>query len=64
MSGSEDVKATTKTATPYTTAKTYLPSGEGDYNYFSQVTVDAIAYSTTLNPAGGITATIGTVAPA
>ena len=64
MSGSEDVKATTKTATPYTTAKTYLPSGEGDYNYFSQVTVDAIAYSTTLNPQGGITATIGTVAPA
>lgn len=64
MSGSEDVKATTKTATPYTTTKTYLPSDEGDYNYFSQVTVSAIAYSETDNAAGGKTATIGTVAPA
>lgn len=64
MSGSEDVKATTKTATPYTTAKTYLPSDEGDYNYFSQLTVSAIAYSETDNAAGGKTATIGTVAPA
>ena len=64
MSGSEDVKATAKTATPYTTAKTYLPTDEGDYNYFSQVTVSAIAYSETDNAAGGKTATIGTVAPA
>lgn len=64
MSGSEDVKATTKTATPYTTTKTYLPSDDGDYNYFSQVTVSAIAYSETDNAAGGKTATIGTVAPA
>ena len=63
MSGSEDVKATAKTATPYTTAKTYLPTDEGDYNYFSQVTVNAIAYSETDNAAGGKTATIGTVAP-
>lgn len=64
MSGSEDVKATTKIATPYTTSKTYLPTDEGDYNYFSQVTVNAIAYSETDNAAGGKTATIGTVAPA
>ena len=64
MSGSEDVKATSKTATPYTTAKSYLPSEEGDYNYFSQFTVNAIAYTETDNPAGGKTATIGTVAPA
>lgn len=64
MSGSEDVKATTKTATPYTTAKTYLPSDEGDFNYFSQIIVNAIAYSETDNAAGGKTATIGTVAPA
>ena len=63
MSGSEDVKATAKTATPYTTAKTYLPTDEGDYNYFSQVTVSAIAYNETDNAAGGKTATIGTVAP-
>lgn len=61
MTGSEDVKATSLTATPYTAAATYLPSDLGDYNYFSQVTVSAIAYSTASNPGGGITATIGTV---
>ena len=61
MTGSEDVKARSLTATPYTTAATYLPSDTGDYNYFSQVTVSAIAYSTTTNGGGGITATIGTV---
>ena len=61
MSGSEDVKATTLSATPYTTSATYLPTDLGDYNYFSSVTVDAIAYATATNIAGGITATIGTV---
>ena len=63
MSGSEDVKATTLTTTPYTTSATYLPTDLGDYNYFSSVTVDAIAYATATNVAGGITATIGTVKP-
>lgn len=63
MTGSEDVKATSMTATPYTTSKIYSPTDFGDYNYFSQVTVDAIAYATTSNGGGGITATIGTVAP-
>ena len=61
MSGSEDVKATQLNATPYTATATYLPSDLGDYNYFSQVTVNAIAYSTASNASGGITATIGTV---
>lgn len=61
MSGSEDVKATSLSAIPYTAATTYLPSDLGDYNYFSQVTVNAIAYSTASNPGGGVTATIGTV---
>ena len=64
MSGSEDVKTTSLSATPYTTEKTYLPTDSGDYNYFSQVSVAAIAYNETDNPAGGKTATIGTVAPA
>lgn len=64
MSGSEDVKASGLSATPYTTAKTYQPSDLGDYNYFSQVTVNAIAYATSSNTGGGVTATIGTVAPA
>ena len=63
MSGSEDVKATGLSATPYTTAKTYQPTDLGDYNYFSQVTVNAIAYATATNTGGGVTATIGTVAP-
>lgn len=61
MSGSEDVKATSFTATPYTTQASYLPTDFGDYNYFSAVTVDAIAYATTTNAGGGMTATIGTV---
>ena len=50
----------TKTATPYTTSQTILP----DAGYaLSQVTVNAIAYTETSNAGGGLTATIGTVAP-
>ena len=63
MSGSEDVKATSTTLTPYTTSATYNPNQFGDYNYFSQITVDEIATSTTVNGGGGWTMTIGTVAP-
>ena len=63
MSGSEDVKATSTNLTPYTTPSTYLPNQFGDYNYFSQITVDEIATSTTVNGGGGWTMTIGTVAP-
>lgn len=61
MSGSEDVHAQSKTATPYTTAQTVLP--DTGYNYLTQVTIDAIAYVETDNAAGGKTVTIGTVAP-
>lgn len=61
MSGLEEVNAESGTATPYTTAQTITPSS--GYNYFSQVTIAAIAYSETDNSAGGKTATIGTVAP-
>lgn len=46
--------------TPYTTAQTILPTT--GYN-ISQVNVAAIAYSEQPNAAGGITVTIGTVAP-
>ena len=42
---------------------TYLPTDIGDYNYFSQVSVAAIAYTETDNTAGGKTVTIGTIAP-
>lgn len=57
----EGVTAQAKTATPYTTQQVVLP--DSDYDYLSQVTVSAIAYSEQSNPAGGITVTIGTVAP-
>lgn len=63
MDGSENVKATTLNATPMTTSKTYVPGDLGDYNYFNQVTVGAIAYTEVDNPQGGKTITIGTVAP-
>ena len=56
MSGSEDVKAQTKTATPATTAQTILP--DTGYNYLSQVTVAAIPYVESDNSAGGVTVTI------
>ena len=57
MSGSEDVHAQAKTATPATTSQTILP--DTGYNYLSQVTVNAIPYTETDNAAGGKTATIG-----
>lgn len=56
MTGTEDVTAETVTVTPATTAQTVTPST--GYNYISQVTVNAIPYSETANPAGGLTATI------
>ena len=63
MSGTEDVKAQAVTATPYTTQQIITPDASQDYNYISQVTVEAIAYTETDNAAGGKTVTIGTVAP-
>lgn len=51
-----------KTVTPYTTEQTILPSA--DYDVMAQVVVSAIAYSEVENSAGGLTVTIGTVAPA
>lgn len=56
----EAVPTEVKNVTPYTTAQTILPTS--GYN-ISQVNVAAIAYVETQNAAGGITATIGTVAP-
>ena len=57
MSGSEDMAAQAKTATPSKTAQTILP--DTGYNCLSQVTVNAIPYTETDNAAGGKTATIG-----
>ena len=63
MSGSESVKATSAELTPYTTSQTITPSDLGDYNSITQITVAAIAYTETDNDSGGVTVTIGTVAP-
>lgn len=63
MSGSENVAATQASITPYTTSQTIIPSDLGNYNSISQINVAAIAYTETDNPAGGVTVTIGTVAP-
>ena len=57
----EEITAQSKTATPYTTQQVVLP--DSGYDYLSQVTIAAIAYTETDNSAGGKTATIGTVAP-
>lgn len=57
----EGVTAQTKSATPYTTAQTILP--DSGYDYLAQVNVAAIAYVETPNAAGGLTCTIGTLAP-
>lgn len=56
----EAVPTQAKTATPYTTAQTILP--DAGYN-LSQVNVSAIYYNESSNSAGGLTVTIGTVAP-
>lgn len=59
MSGTEDAKPQAKTVTPKTTEQTVLPDTEEGYNYLSQVTVTAIPYQESENPAGGTTVTIG-----
>jgi len=57
--GSELIKATTGSATPTYSSQTVLPSGSGDYDYFTQFTVAAIPVSYTDNSAGGQTCTVG-----
>lgn len=64
MSGNEGMKATAASVTPYTTTQTITPSSLGDFNSISQINVAAIAYTEADNAAGGVTVTIGTVAPA
>lgn len=53
----EAVEVQAKTATPSTSQQVILP--DTGYDYLSQVTVNAIPYTETLNSAGGYTATIG-----
>lgn len=53
----EGVSAQAKTATPSSSSQVITP--DGGYDYLSQVTVNAIPYTETLNASGGYTATIG-----
>ena len=53
----EGVSAQSKTATPSNVAQVIVP--DANYDYLSQVTVNAIPYTETDNAAGGITITIG-----
>lgn len=57
----EGVTAQAKTATPYTTQQVILP--DSGYDYLSQVTVNAISKTSVPNSGGGLTVTIGAVAP-
>lgn len=57
MSGSEDVHAQAKTATPTTSQQVITPDSP-DYNCLSQVTVAAIPVTRTDNASGGVTCTI------
>lgn len=57
MSGTEGVKAQSKTITPSKDSQTVLPDSE--YNYLSQVVVEGIPVTRSANSAGGITVTIG-----
>ena len=57
MSGSEDVHAQAKTATP-TAAQQVITPDSPTYNYLSQVTINAIPYRETDNAQGGVTVEI------
>lgn len=59
MSGSEDMSAQAKTATPTFTTQTISP--DTGYNCLSQVTVNPITVTYSDNAAGGRTVTIGAV---
>ena len=57
MSGSEGIKAQSKTATPSNAQQTVLP--DSGYTHLAQVVVEAIPYTESDNSAGGKTVTIG-----
>lgn len=57
--GSDLIKATTGYGTPAQTSQVILPSGSGDYDYFTQFTIAAIPYREIDNAQGGVTVIIG-----
>lgn len=59
MSGTEDVKAQSKTVTPSFSQQEVLPDSDSGYNYLSSVTVAAIPVSEVQNEQGGYTITVG-----
>lgn len=59
MTGTEQVKAETKTVTPTASEQVIVPDGSQGYNYLAQVTVAGIPYAESDNAAGGKTITIG-----
>lgn len=58
MAGTEDVKAQSKSVKPTFSEQQVIPDSP-TYNYLSQVTVQAIPVSETLNEQGGYTLTVG-----
>lgn len=61
MSGSEDVHAQSKTATPGWSQQTITPDSP-TFNYLTQVTIAPIPITRADNAQGGVTVTIGTAA--
>lgn len=59
MTGTEDVKAQSKTVTPTFSQQEVLPDSESGYNYLASVTVQAIPVQETDNEQGGKTITVG-----
>lgn len=58
MTGTEDVKAQSKSVKPTFSEQQIIPDSP-DYNYLSQVTVQAIPVSEAANEQGGYTLTVG-----
>lgn len=58
MTGTEDIKAQSKSVKPTFSEQQVIPDSP-TYNYLSQVTVQAIPASETLNEQGGYTLTVG-----
>lgn len=59
MSGTEDVKAQSKTVKPTFSSQEVRPDTDSGYNYLASVTVEAIPVQETDNEQGGVTITVG-----
>lgn len=59
MSGTEDVKAQSKSVKPTFSSQEIRPDTESGYNYLASVTVEAIPVQETDNEQGGLTITVG-----